>query len=39
MKRISTILLAILAISLALPACSKKDDDAKKKDEHTDHQH
>ena len=38
MKRISAILLAVLAISVALPACSKKDDNAKK-DEHTDHKH
>lgn len=39
MKRLSTILLTVLAIAVALPACSKKNDDAKKKDEHTDHKH
>jgi outer membrane protein assembly factor BamE (lipoprotein component of BamABCDE complex) len=37
MKRISTILLAVLAISIALPACSKKADKEKKSEEHTDH--
>jgi hypothetical protein len=33
-----TILLAALAIAVATPACSKKDDE-KKKDEHKDHSH
>jgi hypothetical protein len=39
MKRISTIILAMLAIAVALPACSKKSDEEKKTDEHTDHKH
>ena len=39
MKNILTTVLAILAISFALPACSKKSDEEKKKDEHTDHKH
>ena len=38
MKRNTTILLALLAIAVAFPACSKKDDE-KKKDDHTDHKH
>ena len=38
MKRITTILLTLLAIAVALPACSKKEDE-KKKDEHSDHKH
>ena len=33
-----TILFAVLALAVALPACSKKEDE-KKKDEHTDHKH
>lgn len=34
----TSLALLALALAIALPAC-KKNDDAKKKDEHTDHSH
>lgn len=39
MKTTIAVILAALAISFAIPACSKKGDDDKKTDEHTDHTH
>ena len=38
--KIITALLALIAFGISLPACSKKDGDAKKKDDgHSDHTH